>query len=105
MFFGTIGRFRPKPGHEAEIAALTEEWMRTQRPTLPGTVVQLSGRVADRPGEMLTVVLMQDEATYRGLANDPNQDAWYRRLVDHLDGEPTWEDVAWDGFVVDAGKP
>ena len=55
--------------------------------------------------KMVAVVLMQDEATYRALAGRPEQDAWYRRLVEHLAAEPTWEDVAWDGARVDAGRP
>jgi len=102
--FGTIGHFRPKPGHEQQIRDLTEEWARTMRPTIPGLVVQLSGHPVDQAGELLEVVLMQDEATYRALAASPAQDEWYRRLVEHLEAEPTWEDVAWDDVRLDAAQ-
>jgi hypothetical protein len=91
--FGTIGHARPKPGHEAEIAALMDDWIRTIRPLISGKFLSLSGRPKDRPGEMVFVALAQDEATYRNLAALPEQDAWYRKLVTHLEGEPTWEDV------------
>ena len=91
--FGTIGHARPKPGHEGQIQAMTDEWLRTIRPKVPGPFLQLQGRVKDRPEEVVFVALAQDEATYRALAEMPEQDAWFRRFVEHLDGEPTWEDV------------
>ena len=100
--FGTIGHFRVKPGHEAQVRELNEAWARELRPTIPGFVVQLWGHPEGRAGELVEVVLMHDEATYRGLAARPEQDAWYRQLVAHLEGEPTWEDIAWDGVRADA---
>ena len=36
---------------------------------------------------------MQDEPTYRNLAAMPEQDAWFRRFVEHPEGEPTWKDI------------
>jgi hypothetical protein len=101
---GTIGRFRVKPGHEERVRALNEEWARDIRPTIPGLVVELWGRPVGAPGEQVAVVLMQDEATYRALAARPEQDAWYRRLVEHLEAEPSWEDVAWDAVRAEAGQ-
>ncbi len=91
--FGTIGRFRVKPGHEERVRALDEEWGRTIRPTVPGLVVSLWGRAADRPGEMVAVVLMADEATYRALADMPEQHAFYLRFNEVFEAEPSWEDV------------
>jgi len=102
--FGTIGHYRVKPGHEEEVRALVEEWDREIRPTIPGLVVALTGRPVERPGEVVAVVLMRDEATYRGLAARPEQDGWYRRLVEHLEAEPTWEDIAWEEVQVDASR-
>lgn len=99
--FGTIGRIRPKPGHDASIVALMEEWARTQRPKIPGLVVQVAGAPVDRAGELIIVIIVRDEITYRALADSPAQDAWYRRMVEHLEGEPTWEDVAWQTFRAD----
>ena len=56
-------------------------------------MLQLTGTVKDRPGEIVFIALMQDEATYRALANNPKQDDWYRRFSELLEGEVTWEDV------------
>lgn len=91
--FGTIGHARPKPGKEAQFKDLHEEWKRTIRPQIPGKVFELMGHPKDRPDEVVFIALMQDEATYRNLANNPDQDAWYRRLMELVDGEITWEDV------------
>ena len=103
--FGTVGRFRIKPGHEEQVQALNDEWTRTIRPTLSGLVVELWGRPVAGSGEMIAVVLMQDEATYRALAAHPEQDAWYRRMVEHLEAEPTWEDITWEAVRLDAIRP
>ena len=99
--FGTIGHVRPKPGREAQLQQLMDEWRREIRPKIPGSVLSLVGSPKDRPGEMVFVALMQDEATYQNLAATPEQDAWFRRLVEHTEGEPTWEDVEMEIQVQD----
>lgn len=99
--FGTIGHARPKPGHEEQIRGLLDEWQRTIRPRIPGSVLQMEGRPKDRPGEVIFVALTQDEATYRALAAMPEQDAWFRRFVAHIEAEPTWEDVELEILVQD----
>jgi hypothetical protein len=99
--FGTIGHVRSKPGTEARFLELHKEWQRTVRPKIPGTFLELIGHPKDRPGEMVFVALAQDEATYGQLAAMPEQDAWYRRLVELTDGEPTWEDVEMEIVIQD----
>jgi len=99
--FGTIGHARLTPGSEAKMTTLMDDWNRTIRPTIPGRVVQLTGTVKDRPGETVFIALIQDEATYRALANDPDQDAWYRRFMDVVDGDVTWEDVEMELSLLD----
>jgi hypothetical protein len=101
--FGTISHFRVKPGHEEALRALQEEWEQTMRPSLAGLTIRVHGYVAGRPNEMVNVVLMQDEDAYRGLAARPDQDEFFRRVVEHLESEPTFEDVAWEGFRIEAG--
>src|SRR5688500_11246832 len=91
--FGTIGHARLRAGSDAAMEALQDDWVRTIRPTIPGRVIQLVGTPKDRPGETVFIALMQDEATYRTLADNPTQDAWYRRFSELLDGEVSWEDV------------
>jgi hypothetical protein len=91
--FGTIGHARLKPGADAKLDALMEDWTRQIRPTIPGSVLQLTGAPKDRPGEIVFIALMQDEGTYRALADDPAQDAWYRRFMELIEGDVSWEDV------------
>jgi hypothetical protein len=99
--FGTIGRLHPRPGTEHDMRALTDEWAMTIREKIPGVVVQLQGRPSERPDELVLVVLMQDEETYRNLAAMPEQDAWFRRMRECLTDDPVWDDVAWDFFGAD----
>ncbi len=99
--FGTIGRLHPRPGTDHDLRALSGEWALAIRDRIPGVVVRLEGRPAERSGEVVIVVLMQDEATYRDLAALPEQDVWYRRLRACLVDDPVWDDIAWDLFEVD----
>ena len=39
------------------------------------------------PTELVFVALAQDKATYQQLAEMPEQDAWFRRLAEHVDGD------------------
>jgi quinol monooxygenase YgiN len=94
--FGTIGHLTPKPGSQEKFRTLMDEWDRTMRPQIPGKVLQLSGKPKDRPGEVVFIALFQDEETYRNLANNPEQDAWYRKMMELVDGEIAWEDVEID---------
>ncbi len=91
--FGTIGHIRIKTGHEAALSGLMEDWTEPIRPQVPGAFLNLFGRSVDRPGESVFVALAQDQSTYRQLAEMPEQDAWYRKLLEHIEEEPAWEDV------------
>lgn len=91
--FGTIGHARLKPGHMDAMRELMAEWQETIRPSIPGPVISLTGNKAGSPDEAVFVAVMQDEATYRALAAKPEQDAWFRRMAEHFDGDVSWEDV------------
>ena len=100
--FGTIGHARMKSAAAAkEMTALTDEWKRTIRPQIPGPVLELMGTVSGHPDQVVFVALVQDEQTYRALANNPDQDKWYRRMVELMDGDVTWEDVNLDLAIND----
>jgi hypothetical protein len=91
--FGTIGHARLKAGRQGQLDAIFAEWMQAIRPQIPGDFVQFQGHVAGQPDDLVFVALAQDEATYRRLAALPEQDAWYRRFAEHIEGEVRWEDV------------
>ena len=94
--FGTIGHVRLKAGKDQALVSLMDEWKRTIRPQVPGSMLELAGTSVSRPGETVFIALMQDEATYRTLANNPDQDAWFRRMLELADGDVQWEDVNLD---------
>lgn len=91
--FGTIARATLKPGQEAKLETMFEEWSRDIRPKIPGPFVELTGHAAGKPDQVVFVALAQDEATYRALAEMPEQHAFYQRFNEVFTGEPTWEDV------------
>jgi hypothetical protein len=91
--FGTIGHARLKSGRQSQLETLNQEWQQTIRPKIPGDVVQLTGHRDGQPEDMVFVALVQDKATYQQLAAMPEQDAWYRRMTEQLEGDVRWEDV------------
>ena len=99
--FGTIGHARLKDDASSQLTELMDEWKRTIRPTIPGSILELPGTSRSREGEGVFIALMQDEDTYCKLANDPKQDAWYRRFMEIIDGDVAWEDVEMDITVQD----
>ena len=94
--FGTIGHARLKSGSRAQLDAMMQEWLETIRPQIPGEFVQLVGHADGRPEELVFVALAQDKATYQALAALPEQDAWFRRFTEQVEGEVRWEDVAME---------
>ena len=91
--FGTIAHATVKTGQQAKVDSLMEEWRREIRPKIPGPVVELVGHRAGQPDQTVVVVLTQDEATYRKMAELPEQHQLYLRLQELLIGEPSWDDV------------
>jgi hypothetical protein len=91
--FGTIAHATLKPGQEAQLNTLMEDWKQEIRPKIPGAFVELIGHRAGKSDQVVFVALAQDEATYRRLADMPEQQQFYLRFNDVFTGEPTWEDV------------
>jgi hypothetical protein len=94
--FGTVAHATLQPGKKAQLDALMEDWRRDIRPRIPGTFVELWGHRAGQPDQIVFVALAQDEATYRQLAEMPEQHQFYQRFNEVFTGEPTWEDVAME---------
>lgn len=92
--FGTIGHARMKAGRQSQLESLMREWSQSIRPLVPGEFVQLVGHADGQPDELVFVALAQDKATYQRLSELPEQDAWFRRFADEIEGEVRREDVA-----------
>src|SRR5687767_5916087 len=99
--FGSISHVKIKPGHEKEIDALNDEFMKTIRPSIDGSVLMIAGKVHEQPDTTVTIFLCKDSAEYAKLSDSPDMDALYKRMVEHYDGEPTWEDIRVTDVVQD----
>lgn len=97
--FGTIGHARVKSGHNDQLNDLIQGRKCTVRSKVAGTFLEIAGYRAGEPDEIVFLALAQDKATYRRLAEMPEQDAFFRQMVDHLETGPTWEDVETDIVV------
>ena len=90
--FGTIAILKAKPGAEQQIVALAEEWARDRKPNVKGFKASHLYRNASNPSELMLAVVFDSKEDYEANAAAPEQDAWYQKLVEQLEGEPRWID-------------
>jgi quinol monooxygenase YgiN len=91
--FGTIARYRVKPGHYDELM----KGMQAIGDNPPkGWVYHTVFRGTEDPNEIWISVEFESEDAYRTSASSPEMDQEYRRTLEHLQGEPEWH----DGHVV-----
>jgi heme-degrading monooxygenase HmoA len=96
--YGTIARYRLKPGAEAQF----EEQMRIfQAARVPGFVATYVYRMDADAHDYYLAVLFSSRETYMANARSPEQDARYRQMLPLLEAEPEWH----DGEVVYEEKP
>lgn len=89
--YGTIARIKPKEGKLDEIVALMEEWDRDYKPDVEGAMAGYLFK-PDDGGDPWMVAVFENREAYRKNAEDPAQDAWYRRLREALEADPDWID-------------
>jgi quinol monooxygenase YgiN len=87
--YGTIARFRLKPGMEN---ALMEQLRAFEGLKVPGFIMTYLYRMDSDPQEYYMVVLFQDRATYISNAESPGQDAYYRKMRALMESDPEWHD-------------
>ena len=87
--YGTVARYRLKPGKESQLQAFEAE-MKTLK--LPGLVAEFTYRMDNEPNVYYEAVVFESREAYRALADSPEQDARYRRLLELMEGEPEWHD-------------
>jgi quinol monooxygenase YgiN len=90
--FGTIAIATPKPGQEAAVVEHFNQWWKNRAPSVPGPLLGTVYRKSDNASELMVTVVFSSRAAYDANAADPAQDAWYRKLVEMLEGEPEWID-------------
>ena len=89
MYFGTVARYRVKPGHEEH---LMETMKGFEASPPPGWIYTTMFRSADNPNDIWMSVVFESEEAYRKNAGSPDMDKEYRSMLQHLDGEPEWHD-------------
>ena len=97
LMFVTVCTYRAKRGEEDAIIALHEDWQNNQRLRARGYVSgELLNHAID-PQFFIDIARFESEAAARALADDPDQAAWYHRLMSLAESEPIFADYesAW----------
>jgi quinol monooxygenase YgiN len=87
--YGTVARMRAKPGAETQLA---EQMRLFAEAHIEGVVSSYVYQMDSDPTEYYLAVVFTSKETYVANANSPEQDARYRRLLEHLAGPPEWHD-------------
>ena len=89
MMFGTVAKYRLKPGHEK---AFMDDMTRFEGKPPAGWVYHTVFRSKTDPHELWLSVVFESEDSYVKNANSPEMDKEYRRMLEHLESEPEWHD-------------
>ncbi|MEX0785583.1 MAG: antibiotic biosynthesis monooxygenase [Dehalococcoidia bacterium] len=88
--YGTVAHMKVKAGKGEELIALMRGDIAERTPKgMRGVQVY---RLDSNPDEFMLVVQFDDKASYVANAEDPAQDAEFRKLRDLLEADPHWHD-------------
>jgi len=90
--YGTVAHMRVKAGHQDDLVNLIGEWNAEFRPKISGAVSGYMVREDSDPQNMIMIGIFESKDTYQKNANDPDQDQWFQRIMEHLESEPQWHD-------------
>jgi heme-degrading monooxygenase HmoA len=95
--FVTVYSYRAKAGQEQAIIALYDEWERDRLPKIKGFVSAELLRDLRDSRSFISIARFESAETANAVADAPEQDAWYRRLVDLTEQEPVFTDcdIEW----------
>jgi quinol monooxygenase YgiN len=94
--FGTVARYRLKPGHKQE---WLKEMVSFEENPPPGWAHHTVYESTEDPDEVWLSVAFESEDAYRKNASSPEMDRQYRQMLEHLQAEPEWH----DGHVIHQG--
>jgi len=86
--FVTISIYRAKAGEEDAVIALHEDWQRNQQAKARGYLSGELLRNIQTPREFVAIMRFESRAFAQELENDPERNAWYRRLVSLVENMP-----------------
>lgn len=90
--YGTVARVKVKPGGFDAAVKLMQEWDRDLRPKVDGAEGGYLFKLDKDPNQAIIVAVFRDKEAYLANAENPEQDKWFRRFSEHLDGDPEWND-------------
>jgi len=86
--YGTIARFKVKPGAQAELDRIGRE----DSALIDGFAFEYIFQMDSDPNEVMLVVAFKDKASYVANANSPEQHARYERYRALMTADPEWHD-------------
>ena len=87
--YGTVARFRVKSGMEQKMKESFEDF---RSANVPGSIGEIVYKMDSNPDEYYMAVFFKDKEAYVANAENPEQDARYRKMLEFMDGEPEWND-------------
>ena len=90
--YGTVANIRVKAGHQGDLTKLIQEWNTDRKPKIPGAVTGYLVQLDSDPQDMIIIGIFDNKDLYMKNADDPEQDRWFRRMMEHLESEPDWRD-------------
>ncbi|MCX6046651.1 MAG: antibiotic biosynthesis monooxygenase [Chloroflexi bacterium] len=96
--YGTIARFQVKPGMEAKLDELQQEFAAA---AVPGFITAYVYQMEANPHDHYLVVVFESQAAYQANANSPAQAARYQQLRAVMATDPEWH----DGKIVSISQP
>ena len=88
--YGTVARMKIKPGHEQAMIDLLREQLDARSEGRPTSLSVY--RLDAAENEYLMAVGFESKDAYAANASSPDQHARYLQYMEHLAGDPAWED-------------
>ena len=76
------------------LRSLTQEWNVERRPKVRGAVTGYLFELDRDSQDWIMIGIFEDKEAFMSNANDPEQDRWFWRVMEHLESEPQWNDGA-----------
>ncbi len=86
--FVTVSTYLARAGEVDAIVALHEDWQRTLQPKATGYISGELLRNVTNACEFMAIMRFESRESAQALANDLEQNAWYRRLVSLVENVP-----------------
>jgi len=93
--YGTVARYRLKPGMQDKLLAFEAE---IRAAKIPGLIAEFTFRTDEDPTVCYEAIVFESREAYQALADSPEQDARYHKLLELLEAAPEWH----DGEVINA---